>query len=758
MASESSITTTDTAGISCSESPVEKVFKLRIRCPPFNPVIEVNASASYADLLKAVAEATQLPYLKEQEKFSLLVGFPPKRLVASPGDPISSLLSNGEVLTPERNRGAESASHQGHPQENPNSPSTPRGKKRGEGASERVISSLTSGPRGPGNIRTLSSPSSSTSRASSTTPGSSRRKCSGARGGGGHHTHSLGSTEEEVAENLVRLFTDKGNSAAEKGLRKAFSLALQQRYDETAADERWGAVQGRRFQIKEGHPQPGKFTVEYVAPVAGRADTKRSEEYTALPRGLVILVLSQVWQSAEDIDRHNLRPYYMAHAQPMMFWNIARHFDGDFASCFRQIIPAGEVDKLLERSRELSEKAKENKRQAEEAAQLRATRKLLREQRLAKHQAGQKPAKPRSTSRGGGAEDFQQQGENVRAKEEQEHSRHTSSVPLQSGSESVIQVECHGRIDALVETSVVAEERVKQVQRQGDAVGVPADMETPVAGDDSEKKVSGGAAQSCVDGRAKPREETGEETCKTIGTVTDSPIGDGASSATESPSAVQLDANEESAGGNKLAGEGGEEEKKTEDGKTQQDSAEVVAPHSPKYPEMTQASSSRPEHVTAIEGTGSQEGGLADSSLGAKNKEGKATGRLEGEPGSSMLPEMTLLPDRRQPVLNYQVGIGQTALAAAVPRRNHSRTGASSQLVSQSDRGDQGTAGRRARRKAPTPVVPGVVSEGWEEEGDDDYNPSSQDEEAGEEILTPAKPRKPRKKRRVDSKPAASVN
>lgn len=53
MASEGPTTATDTPGVSSSENPVEKVLKLRIRCPPFNPVIELNANASYADLLKA---------------------------------------------------------------------------------------------------------------------------------------------------------------------------------------------------------------------------------------------------------------------------------------------------------------------------------------------------------------------------------------------------------------------------------------------------------------------------------------------------------------------------------------------------------------------------------------------------------------------------------------------------------------------------------------------------------------------------------
>lgn len=48
----------------------------------------------------------------------------------------------------------------------------------------------------------------------------------------------------------------------------------------------------------------------------------------------------------------------LASLRVQMFWNIARHFAGDFAACLRQVVPAQEVDKLLERSRELSEKVR----------------------------------------------------------------------------------------------------------------------------------------------------------------------------------------------------------------------------------------------------------------------------------------------------------------------------------------------------------------------------------------------------------------
>ncbi|PFH38325.1 hypothetical protein BESB_006660 [Besnoitia besnoiti] len=368
-------------------------FRLRVRCAPFNPVVEIASHATFQDLLAAVAKATQLPYLADTDKFSLLAGFPPKRLEPGADARLSAFLQDGEVLTPERKRASTGEKklpifpRQSLLMSNEASVAAATPTRRAEGRSS---------PRS-SNIRTLSPASSSSSsrfsgRREPRSPASAAAGPRGTRGGRRAQAHSLGSTEEEVAENLVRLFTDKGTSAAERGLRKAFSLALHQRYDEVAADERWGAVQGRRFEIREGLPQPGKFTVVFYAPVAGRLDTQRTEEYTALPKPLVLIVLSQVWKSAEQVDRNNLRPYYMAHAQPMVFWNIVRHFDGDFGACFREVFPAFAVEELLERKRELSEKAKENKRQAEEAAAAREEKRLLREQQRLARAAGVKAA------------------------------------------------------------------------------------------------------------------------------------------------------------------------------------------------------------------------------------------------------------------------------------------------------------------------------------------------------------------------------
>ncbi|KEP65476.1 UNVERIFIED_CONTAM: hypothetical protein HHA_246090 [Hammondia hammondi] len=362
------------------------LYRLRVRCPPFNPIVEIAANRTFQDLLKAVAQSTQLPHLEDPDKFSLLAGFPPKRLEVPHDARISSFLQDGEALTPERRRNSQD-------QAIICSSSSPLSRREGRGATPKSPG-RNAFPRLNSNIHTLAS-SSSSSSSSSVFPDGRRETASTSRTAAGHPRRgreakkgtvfSLSSSEEEVAENLVRLFTDKTNSAAEKGLRKAFSLALHQRYAETTADERWGAVQGRRFAIKEGHPQPGKFTVSFFAPVSGRVDTERTEEYTALPKNLVLLVLSQVWQSAEDVDRHNLRPYYMAHAQPMMFWNIIRHFDGDFGACLRHVLPAAAVEELLDRKRELSEKAKENKRQAEEAARMREEKRLLRAQQNFAH-------------------------------------------------------------------------------------------------------------------------------------------------------------------------------------------------------------------------------------------------------------------------------------------------------------------------------------------------------------------------------------
>ncbi|CBZ55885.1 conserved hypothetical protein [Neospora caninum Liverpool] len=378
-------------------------FRLRVRCAPFNPVVEIASNKTFQDLLKAVAQVTELPYLEDAEKFSLLAGFPPKRLEAARDARLSSFLQDGEVLTPERRRSSQDAAIVC-------STTSPLSRREGRGAAQRTPSRRTVSQDA--NIHTLSS--SGRREPALSSPGADSHRRSGREGGRKGRAPALGSSEEEVAENLVRLFHVISHfgfflftlflpllivalfpplNLLPRLLARIRCSRHVKNAGETTADERWGAVQGGRFEIKEGHPQPGKFTVSFFAPVAGRVDTQRTEEYTALPKTLVLLVLSQVWKSAEDVDRHNLRPYYMAHAQPMMFWNIVRHFQGDFGACFRQGLPAAAVDELLERKRELSVKAKENKRQAEEAALVREEKRLMRaQQKLAR------AARPKATA------------------------------------------------------------------------------------------------------------------------------------------------------------------------------------------------------------------------------------------------------------------------------------------------------------------------------------------------------------------------
>jgi len=87
-----------------------------------------------------------------------------------------------------------------------------------------------------------------------------------------------------------------------------------------------------------------------------------TEQFVALPKVLLEAVLRQVYSCGGE-DRENLRPYYVAESQPMVFWNIIRLFNGDYFRGLRELVPDVDWSYTGERRRELSSKAKENLRQ-----------------------------------------------------------------------------------------------------------------------------------------------------------------------------------------------------------------------------------------------------------------------------------------------------------------------------------------------------------------------------------------------------------
>ncbi|KAF8821583.1 hypothetical protein IE077_001843 [Cardiosporidium cionae] len=173
---------------------------------------------------------------------------------------------------------------------------------------------------------------------------------------------SFGGTSDEWAENLVNLFSkSSGNlNSAEKALKGTFRNAVQRRYRSSLAEKRWAAVQSSRHSIVM---MPDfKFRVTFFT----GPRSKTTEEYVALPKGLMGPIVTEAYNNSDE-SRMNLRPYYLAEAQPLIFWNMVRFFHGDIIKGFMEVAPELDWKFVGERHRELSEKAKENLRQKKEA-------------------------------------------------------------------------------------------------------------------------------------------------------------------------------------------------------------------------------------------------------------------------------------------------------------------------------------------------------------------------------------------------------
>lgn len=149
-----------------------------------------------------------------------------------------------------------------------------------------------------------------------------------------------------------------GLSSQEKGLRKAFKLAMDRRQQSTKAEHRWTAWNGKKYKITNLPSINGipKFKVVY------RVERHDVEEvYTAFPKQLLSAVLQEVWKSDDVDSKRNLKTELLAEAQPMIFWGLVRLFEGDVIKGLEALIPGLNYEQdLNKREIKYSQKYLEN--------------------------------------------------------------------------------------------------------------------------------------------------------------------------------------------------------------------------------------------------------------------------------------------------------------------------------------------------------------------------------------------------------------
>eukprot|EP00923_Selenidium_pygospionis_P022205 GHVN01038400.1.p1 GENE.GHVN01038400.1~~GHVN01038400.1.p1 ORF type:complete len:375 (+),score=65.31 GHVN01038400.1:193-1317(+) len=346
-------------------------MKFRTRWPPSNPPVEVAEGASLGDLLIQVEVVTQL----ERDAFTVRSGFPPANILGGEQTPLTSLgLTDGELLTIIENSqmGQQAHSKAKVPKKMVNEAMRPTNQRSS-------LPSESSAPRTPKRRRSLPTPS-----VSSTVSGGIRVHQLASAGGSPPSRSSegrkkrrgeglnWGGSQEEWAVGLVDTFSKSAGdlTKAESMIKKAFKGAVQRRAASTLAEQRWASAQGDTYKMTQ--LSPVKFQVEF--PIGLRSLKK--EEYAELPEILVAAIIREVYSSGGE-SMENLRPYYVAEAHPMIFWNIIKVSSGDFVKGLRTMVPEVDWSFTEERRKFLSEKAINIIKQREEREAQRLERKAL---------------------------------------------------------------------------------------------------------------------------------------------------------------------------------------------------------------------------------------------------------------------------------------------------------------------------------------------------------------------------------------------
>eukprot|EP01066_Platyproteum_vivax_P011434 Platyproteum_vivax@DN5194_c0_g1_i2.p1 len=206
-----------------------------------------------------------------------------------------------------------------------------------------------------------------------------------------------------VEETLMGSVTKGGNkTAAMKGLQSAFKNAMERRKKSSLAEMRWAAVEGGHYEMKVREtarrrgrrgrqvveadkiesntpceawtPRGGVGLGNIEVSFPGEQGQRKwqTETVALLPFELLRAVVCEVMKDEDAVN--NLRPVYLAEANPGVFWSIVKYFKGDLMEALKEFLPHRDLGFLEHRERPMSEKAMEYARQRSAAQARRAKR------------------------------------------------------------------------------------------------------------------------------------------------------------------------------------------------------------------------------------------------------------------------------------------------------------------------------------------------------------------------------------------------
>ena len=161
-----------------------------------------------------------------------------------------------------------------------------------------------------------------------------------------------------------------GRSSSRKGkfLKAATQAAVEKQYDVARGNHRLHAALKGEVEIEDSQTMRS-FSDGPSTEMVVRYKRERSwveETVTAVPRAVLQGVLNVILMESEgEAGQEHVKPHNLAQTSPRVFWSIYRHFGSDLDAALAELLPNVDLTFLGARTKRLSEKAIENKRQAE---------------------------------------------------------------------------------------------------------------------------------------------------------------------------------------------------------------------------------------------------------------------------------------------------------------------------------------------------------------------------------------------------------
>jgi hypothetical protein len=340
----------------------ERMIQVRVRGPKETVTVSIELSSTFQELKELIQEKLHL-----DKDFELMGGFPPKAMALQDDDILQGHLNQNDSL---RVQFIEFAGQQ----------AVGISKKSKSTAKKPSIAQTPSKPvfvPFGGRVASLNPPPRPPKRKSTSANAAPRRTRLSAS--------DSASSEADISEHLLSAVSG-GTGKRNKILRKVFRDAVEHQYNSAKAVSRLQAVYSGKYTIKDnsasrylGTGNSSRIDIRFHRGFGSRT---YFEETVDLLSDEVLKELMKVALNDDEegsgMGREVLKPMNLSKCSPRIFWSLVYHHGPNLIEAIKELLKGIDdncEEWLLDRKRELSEKARENQRQKETEEQEKQARK-----------------------------------------------------------------------------------------------------------------------------------------------------------------------------------------------------------------------------------------------------------------------------------------------------------------------------------------------------------------------------------------------